>query len=335
VRVLVTGATGFLGTHVTARLGAEHDVVRLVRRGPGGDDVRGDVLDLDALEAAFAGCDAVVHAAGGVSHDPADAGRMYDVHVRGTENVIAAARATGTKRVVHVGSSGTVAVSTRPGHVGVEDDPDPLDVVARWPYYRAKLFAERAMLQADDLDVAVLSPSLLLGPGDVRGGATRAVRRLLDGAVPASPPGGVSFVDVRDVAEAIALALARGVSGRFLLGAANWTFADFFERIARIAEVPAPSVRLPKATRRVLRFLPGIDPTRIDLGPAGAFAGVSREELELACHWWWLDSSRARTELGWRPRDPGLTLAETVADLRARGSEGMPTSHRAFPSSNV
>ncbi len=317
MRLLLTGGTGFLGGHLTARLRPDHDVVRLVRRDGGDGDLRGDVLDLDSLTAAMEGCDAVVHAAGGVGHAPADASRMYDVHVTGTENVLAAARSAGVKRVVHVGSSGTVAVSSRPGHVGVETDPDPLEVVARWPYYRAKLFAEQAMLAADDLDVVVLSPSLLLGPGDERGGATRAVRYLLDGDVPAAPPGGISFVDVRDVADAVAEALDRHARGRFLLGAANWTFADFYARIARIAEVPAPAVRLPKATRRLLGLLPGVDPTRLELGPLGGFGRATREDLEFGCYWWWVDSGRARAELGWTPRDPGRTLADTIEHIRA------------------
>lgn len=320
MKVLVTGATGFLGTHIVQRLQLDHTVVRLVRRGGPDGDVRGDVLDQSSLEAAFAGCDAVVHAAGAVSHRAADAARMYDVHVLGAENVLAAARAAGIRRLVHVGSSGTVAVSPEPGHVGTETDPEPLDVVARWPYYRAKLFAEQAMLAADDLDVVVLSPSLLLGPGDRRGGATRAVRFLLDGDIPAAPPGGISFVDVRDVAEAVAVVLGGDAKGRYLLGAANWSFAEFYERVARIGEVPAPVVTLPRVTRRLLKLIPGVDPTRLEFGRFGGFGGASREDLEFGCYWWWLDASRARDTLGWRPRDPGETLADTVRDLLAQPS---------------
>jgi dihydroflavonol-4-reductase len=318
VKVLVTGATGFLGEHLVARLRADHDVVRLVRSEVAEGDVRGDVLDPESLRAALDGCDAVVHAAGAVSHKTADASRMYDVHVRGTENLLDAARSQGVGRVVYIGSSGAVAVSDRAGHVADETTPEPLAMVARWPYYRAKLFAEQAMLAVDDLHVVVLSPSLLLGPGDRRGGATRAVRFLLDGDLPAAPPGGICFVDVRDVAEAAAMALIDGKPGRrYLLGAANWSFAEFYERLARVAEVPAPKIRLPRATRRVLDFLPKLDPQRLSLGRLGSFGPVEREDLEFGCYWWWLDATRAREELGWTPRDPTETLVDTVQDLRA------------------
>jgi dihydroflavonol-4-reductase len=203
--------------------------------------------------------------------------------------------------------------------VADERTPSPLDVVAKWPYYRSKLFAEQAALEVADLEVVVLSPSLLLGPGDERGTAVRAVQYLLDGEVPAAPPGGICFVDVRDVAEAACSALERGSPGsRYLLGAANWSFAEFYERLARIAEVPAPSLRLPKVTRRVLEFLPKAAPAAFRSGPFAAFGRVGREDLEFGCYWWWVDSSRARDELGFEPRDPGGTLADTVHDLRSR-----------------
>ena len=311
MKVLITGASGFLGTHLMERLGRDHEVVGLCRR-PGSRDkcVAGDVLDRATLAGPMEGCDAVVHSAGGVSHRPEDAGWLNDVHVTGTENVLAAAAEAGVGRVVHVSSSGTVAVSGD-DRVHDEGSPEPLDVIKGWPYYRAKLFAEQAALKAGAI---VVNPSLLLAPGDVDGSSTGSVQLLLDGSLPAVPAGGLSFVDVRDVAEAVALALEKGTPGeRYLLGAANLPRRDYYARLARIAELPEPRWTVPRAGGRLMGWMPASIKTAV----ADRF-GADPFELEMASHFWYLDASKARDELGWAPRDPGETLADTVADLRSR-----------------
>lgn len=322
MKVAITGATGFLGTAIATRLvAAGHEIVPLSR---GGGDVAGatgqsaDVTDAATLGPAFDGCDVVVHSAGRVSHESADAREMWDVHVQGTENVLTAARHAGVKRVVHISSSGTIAVSNDEDFVGTEDSPDPLSFVKTWPYYRAKYISEEAALSVDDVEVVVLNPSLLLGPGDaLDGGATRSVRMLLDDGVPVPPGGTVAFVDVRDVAEAVELCLHRGAAGRrYLLNAANVSWRDFFARLARISGKAEPVAPLPaKITRRVLRWLPNLGKDS-ELGIGGA--RLTREELELASHHWSCSAARAEDELGWRARDPQATLEDTVFDLQER-----------------
>ncbi len=312
MKILVTGASGFLGAHVMARLAQDdHEVVGLCRR-PGSRDkcVAGDVLDPSTLEGPMTGCDAVVHAAGGVSHRPEDSDWLHEVHVTGTENVLAAAKAAGVERVVHVSSSGTVAVSER-DRVHDEDSPEPLAVIKGWPYYRAKLFAEHAALARGAI---VVNPSLLLGPGDTELSSTGSVKLLLDGQLPAVPGGGLSFVDVRDVADDIALALEHGTPGeRYLLGAANLTLADYYARLARIAELPAPKMTIPAVGGRLMGWLPvGVKQAVADKFGADTF------ELEMASHYWYLDNAKAQRELHWSPRDPGETLGDTVRDLRSR-----------------
>lgn len=312
MKVLVTGASGFLGRHLLDRLQeAGHDVVGLARR-PRSDDriVAGDILQPETLTTAIEGCDAVIHAAGGVSHRLEDSDWLHEVHVTGTENVLAAAKAAGIERVVHVSTSGTIAVSTK-DRVHDESAPEPLGIIKAWPYYRAKLFAEQAAL---DAGAVVINPTLLLGPGDVDESSTRSVRLLLEGDIPAMPPGGLSFVDVRDVADGIVLALSKGEAGtRYLLGTVNMTIAEYYERMSRIADLPAPRWKLPGATGKMVSWLPGGWKTKL----ADRF-GVDAAELEMASHFWYLDATRAKTELGWSPRDPGETLAETIEDVRAR-----------------
>jgi dihydroflavonol-4-reductase len=330
VRVLLTGATGFLGRSILARLGNEEHTLVAMTRNPAADlgassveMVVGDVLDPESLKAAMAGVDVLIHGAGRVSHDPADSADLWKLHVTGTENVLDAAAAAGVSRVVYISTSGTIAVSDDLKAIPNEDAPPPLSFIKTWPYYRSKLFAEQAALarSSASLPIISLNPSLLLGPGDVPDGpSTASVRHFLDGDVPASPPGGLSFVDVRDVAEAVAIALTRGEPGaRYLLGSANMSFADFYGRLARISDKSAPLATMPAATLKLLRFLPKWKKIGTTFG-----VDLTREELELGCHCWYLDHTRATTDLGWTPRDPQRTLEDTVHDIQSRAGEYEP-----------
>jgi dihydroflavonol-4-reductase len=314
-RYLVTGATGFLGAHVAQALRERgHDVVPYAR-GLGG----GDILDGGAVAAAARGCEGAFHCAGKVSRRPEDAEELYRVHVEGTKNVLSACARAGVRRVVVASTSGIVAVSTKPDPVPTEDSPTPLEILARWPYYRSKLFAERAALAFDDgrLEVVCVNPSLILGPGDERGSSTEDVRLLLEGQIPAVPAGGLSFVDARDAAEAMILAMDRGrPRERYLVGACNVTVRDFFARIARTAGVRAPWLPMPRSPQLAST---GTRVAQRLAARLGIPMGVDPYTVEIAQHFWYLDASKAERELGWSPRDPGVTLRDTVNDLRARG----------------
>src|ERR1019366_4598342 len=199
MRYLVTGATGFLGRHLTDALEAHgHDVVRFAR------STGGNVLDAASVRAAAEGCAGAFHCAGVVSRKPDDAEELYRVHVGGTKTVLDACEAAGVRRVVLASTSGTVAVSERADAIGREDDPTPIALVGRWPYYRAKIFAERAALERSGARIEVVSvnPSLALGPGDVNGSSTEDVRLFLEGAIPAVPARGPPFGRARDAARA-------------------------------------------------------------------------------------------------------------------------------------
>ena len=314
MKYLVTGASGFLGRHLRQTLErAGHDVGGLSRSDGG------DVLDGAAVRSAVAGCDGVFHCAGKVSRRAEDAEELYRVHVDGTRSLLRACVEAGVRRVVVASSSGTCAVSETGERPGKESDPAPIGIIGRWPYYRAKLFAERAALEHDGKGIEVVSvnPSLLLGPGDLRGSSTGDVRLVIEGAIAAVPAGGLSFVDVRDAAEALAIAMKSGRAGeRYLVGACNLTVREFFGRVARIAGVDAPWLAMPRS-REVARigaalverfaqrvgFAPAADPVSVDMA---------------AC-FWYVDSSKAEQDLGWRARDPNATLYDTVEDLRARG----------------
>ena len=313
MKYLVTGATGFLGATL-ARLLEQggHEVVAFARA------TGGDVLVGALVARAAQGCHGAFHCAGRVSRRPQDAEELYRLHVEGTRTTLDACASVGVRRVVIASTSGTVAVSDH-ARVGTEADPTPIGLISRWPYYRSKLFAERTALERNrpGFEVISINPSLLLGPGDLKGSSTEDVRLLLERAVPAVPAGGLSFVDVRDAAQAMLLAMDRGQPGaRYLVGACNLSVADFFGRLARISGVPAPWLPLPRSRRIAglgARLIEGLAarvgvPTRVD--------PVS---VEMAQVFWYLDSTRAEQQLGWSARDPGATLHDTVADLRGRG----------------
>lgn len=331
-RYLVTGATGFLGRHLVDALRArEHEIVALVRTASaplpdGVVRVVGDVTDRASLERAMDGVAGVFHCAGFVSRRPEDAEKLHDVHVRGTKNVLEAAVARGVKRVVVASTSGTVAVSDDPDFVATEDDPTPIGLLNRWPYYRAKLFAEQAALEANGralpdnaglFEVVCVNPTLLLGPGDVHGSSTEDVRLFLERKIPVVPPGGISFVDARDAAEALALAMEKGVAGRrYLVGACNMTLRELFARLERISGVRAPMLPMPRMAELARA---GAEMLERVAGRVGMSLPVDAVSVDMANHYWYLDASRAENELGWAPRDPTETLADTVADLEARG----------------
>jgi dihydroflavonol-4-reductase len=324
--VLVTGGTGFLGAHLVRQLAGAGDAdVRVLARSepewlgelPEVEVVTGSVTDPDAIARAVDGVAEIHHLAGLVSRAGDHAREMYEVHVEGTRRLCDAARDAGVRTIVLVSTSGTIAVSSDAGAVATEDSPQPLDIVLRWPYYASKLYQESSALEhfhGDGRRLVILNPSLLLGPGDERLSSTRVILDFLERKIPIVPPGGLSFVDVRDVALACRAAMRHGAHGeRYLLGAANWSFRELFERLGRMTKVPSPRLPLPTA-----------------LAPAGVrllsemrkrWSGapeVEPAELDIASHFWYFDSEKARHALGFAPRDPYDTLLDTVGFVRER-----------------
>jgi len=320
---LVTGGTGFLGRHLLDALTASGaGPVRVLSTRPPRDGLgagvelaAGSLLDPADLARVCAGVETVYHLAGLVSRDPDDQARMYEIHVEGTRRLCAAAREAGVRRMVLCSSSGTIAV-TRDGRI-VHDEthPVPLDLIAPWPYYLSKLYQERtarAECAAAGIELILVHPSLTLGPGDERGSSSIDVQRLLDRQMPAMPPGGLSFVDVRDVATGLVAAMAHGRPGEsYLLGAANWTCRKFFDRIADLGNVRAPLFTLEKNMFRL-----GGAAVDAAYRHFGRRPPVDRASAEMGTYFWYCDASKAVRELGFAPRDPSLTLADTVTDLR-------------------
>lgn len=327
---LVTGATGFLGVHlVDVLLEAGHQVVALARQPnpqleqKGVIVVLGDILDGESVRAAAVAtnkpCDGLFHAAGKVSRDPEETLAMTRINHQGTRITLKAAKEAGIPRVVHLSTSGTVAIREKDTPVPTEQSATPLKLIGRLPYYRSKLYAEEDALRMnkEGFEVISLNPSLLLGPGDVTGSSTKEVRLFLEEKVPALPAGGLSFVDVRDVAKAALTAMEKGRAGqRYLLGGANMTFADFFGRLERVSGVKAPTMALPQ--NQLLSDV-GNRLFKRAQEMLGNKVHILDSELDQSRYYWYLDDTLARTELGFTSREPMQTLYDTVQDLRKRG----------------
>ena len=325
--VLVTGGTGFLGRHLLDALTASGvspgDGAVFCRKGDpeltaaGHEVIEGSVTSQPHLVEACQGRDVVYHLAGRVDRSPDALGNLMHVHVEGTRNAILAAAEAGVPRVVYASTSGTIGVSRRSKDVLNEDAPYPLDIVRNWPYYLSKVYAEQAALQASKdtgVEVVMVNPTLLLGPGDDRQSSTGDVLKFMRRRIPSVPSGGMSFVDVRDVATATLAAAQRGRPGkRYLMTAANWTVDKFLRHLEGVTGVKAPVIKVPDgAARMAARVMQwGYD-------AMGSTPPVDRISVEMSQHFWYVDASRAKAELGFAPRDVNDTLRDTVDALRTR-----------------
>jgi nucleoside-diphosphate-sugar epimerase len=320
---LITGGTGFLGAHLVRQL-VESGVkdIRVMATsipewltGLGIDTFEGSITVADDVARAVEGVYQIYHLAGKVSRDKEDSREMYQLHVEGTRSLCDAARKAGVKTIVLASSSGTIAVTEKGDFIPDETYPPPLDIISRWPYYASKAYQEMAALErfsGQGLRLVIMNPSLLLGPGDDRLSSTKVILDFLARKISAVPNGGLSFVDARDAALAFRAAMEKGRHGqRYLLGAVNWTFVKLFERLERLTKVAAPRLALPtKVTVTGARVIESLFRQWKFTPPLEA------DTVEMAEYFWYFNHAKARRELGFKPRDPGDTLNDTVRYVR-------------------
>lgn len=321
-KILVTGGTGFLGTHVVRRfLDAGEKNLRVMAssvpvwmQDEGVEACVGSVTSEEDVADAVKDVSAIYHLAGKVSRDNSDAAMMNAVHVQGTRIVCEAATKAKVKTMVLASSSGTIAISEK-DEIPDETFPPPMELISKFAYYASKFYQEKTVLEnfsGKGQKLVILNPSLLLGPGDERLSSTKPVLDFLARKIPFTPSGGLNFVDVRDTADAFINALEKGKhTEKYLLGAANMTFAQFFGRLERLSGVNGPMLRVPKSISiPAANFVDSFFRNRKKASP------IEAKEVEQAELFWYFDSAKAEEELGFAPRDPQQTLNDTIKYLR-------------------
>ncbi len=308
MRALVTGAGGFIGSHVVAALHAQGAQVRAFdRRAPRAgvlpDDVElvlGDVLDPDALRLAVDGCDAVFHLAAVYSYARDDAALMEAVNVRGTRALLDAALRGPRRRIVHTSSCATCGPA--PGRVATERDlPPSRDLTI--PYKRTKLAGERLALAAarEGGDVVVVNPTVPVGPGDLRPTPTgKMVADVAAGRARAYlARSALNVVAVEDVAGGHVLAFERGRTGeRYLLGGENMAIRDVFAAVAAAAGLTPPRVPVPWAAAHMAARV--ADAALAPFGRRPRLLVLDEVRAGRLPHLF--DDAKARSELGYASR---------------------------------
>ena len=321
-KTLITGGTGFLGTHIVRQLleAGEKNLRVMASSVPewmtdaGVEPAIGSVTNRDDVAAAVAHASVVFNLAGKVSRDNEDAAAMNKIHVEGTRILCEAAKEAGVQTLLLASSSGTIAVS-EDEQIFDETFPQPVDVFSRWAYYASKYYQERSAIENFDGDgrkLVILNPSLLLGPDDERLSSTKPVLDFLARKIPYSPSGGLNFVDARDAASAFIAGVENGKHlEKYLLGAANMTFPQFFGRLERLSGISAPMFKVPKKLAMAGSTM--IESVFKNWGKASP---VASKEVEQAEYFWYFDSSKAEEQLAFAPRDPQETLQDTIGYLR-------------------
>src|SRR5437763_15977269 len=262
MKVLVTGATGFVGSHV-AQLRSEQgaDLRLLVRASSNtgniselkAERVTGDLRDTESLKKAVQGCEFVFHVAADYRLWVRDPEEMYRCNVEGTRAIIRAAQAAGVRRVIYTSSVATMGF-TRTGQIVGEDSPVSLrDMIGH--YKRSKFLAEQVALEAGQkgANVVVVNPTTPVGERDIKPTPTgRIIVDFLKRKFPAYVDTGLNLVDVADIARAHIQAFERGRTGeRYILGGENLTLKQVLDKLSAITGLPAPSVRVPLAVAMI------------------------------------------------------------------------------------
>jgi dihydroflavonol-4-reductase len=315
---LVTGATGFVGSHVARALVERGDHVRVTARPDASLDaladldvevVMADILDRRAMRRALRGVQRLFHVAGSTSLR-ASADTLFRVHVDGTRIVLEEALRAGVERVVHTSSVAAVGPAKR----GSTADETDVFRVGRLglPYVSSKHEGEgiAMRLAAQGLPVVVVNPAQVFGAGDRRRSSTELVRRFLRREIPAYVDGALNVVDVDDVARGHLLADERGrVGERYILGNRNFTLDRLLADLGRLSGVEPPVLKLPLpaalALARAYQAVPGTPRITVD-------------EVRIASLWWAFRSTKARRELGFQPAHHEDTLETTIAWYRER-----------------
>jgi dihydroflavonol-4-reductase len=334
MKVLITGATGFLGSHLCRRMVAEGHEVRALCR-PASDlatlagfpleRVVGDVTDFESVRRAVRGREWVVHAAAVLNESSQAPDQQWKVNVEGSRNVAQACRKEGAARLLHVSSVAAIGIPADPEHPANEDSPFNLENT-RLNYHRSKRRAEEEVLAeaGRGLDVVVVNPAGMFGPSGARYRSGEVIWKVRRSAIVPYLTGGTCVVHVEDVLDGILAALARGAKGeRYILGGENITYRAMVETAAQAMHLRRRFVPLPALVTGLAAIVfEAWDRVR------GRPTRTSRVGHFLASRHLFYDSSKARKALGYSPRDFRAILDDCLQWEASRSGALVPVGLR-------
>jgi dihydroflavonol-4-reductase len=328
LKAFVTGATGFLGSHVARVLEGQGAELRLLVRptsdlrnleGLNADRVVGDLRDAASMEKAVSGCDVVFHVAADYRLWVRDPEEMYRSNVEGTRSLLEAARKRGVRRVVYTSSVATMGfTSDHNGNVADEQSPVEIDDMIGH-YKRSKFMAEQVAFKAakSGVDVVVVNPTTPIGERDIKPTPTgRIVVDFLKRKFPAYVETGLNLVDATECARGHVQALEKGRSGeRYILGGENLTLKQILDRLAAITGLKSPTVKLPY----FFAFATGV----VDEMVTGRFLGreprATIDAVRMGRKMMFVSSAKAERELGWKTVSVDGALRRSVEWFRGNG----------------
>ena len=326
MKVFVTGATGFVGSHVARVLSQQGAELQLLVRatsrtenleGLRAERVTGDLCDAEALRKGMSGCELAFHVAADYRLWAPDPREIYRANVEGTRTVLEAARAAGVRRVVHTSSVGTIGFRSN-GRPADEDSPVSLaDMIGA--YKRSKFMAEQAAFEAarGSLDVVVVNPTTPVGEQDIKPTPTgQVIVDFLKRKFPAYVDTGLNLVDVHECARGHAMAAEKGRRGeRYILGGEDLTLKQILDRLAAITGLPSPRVKLPYA----VALATGAVDTLFTGVLLGREPRVTLDSVRMGRKKMFASSAKAERELGWKIVPVDDALRSAVEWFRAHG----------------
>jgi dihydroflavonol-4-reductase len=324
LKVFVTGATGFLGSHVARVLADQGADLRLLVRptsnlknleGLNAETAAGDLRDVASLEKAIADCEAVFHVAADYRLWVRDPAEMYRSNVEGTRAILDASRKNKVRSVVYTSSVGTMGFTGK-GRSIDEDSPVSLaDMIGH--YKRSKFMAEQVAMEAGrhGTRVVTVNPTTPVGEQDIKPTPTgRIVVDFLKGKFPAYVETGLNLVDVRECARGHVAALEKGKSGeRYILGGENLTLKQILDKLGAISGLPSPSVKLPYFVAYAAGLLDEMVSGRL----LGREPRATVETVRMGKKKMWASSAKAERELGWKTTPSDDALRRAVEWFRA------------------
>ena len=324
MQAFVTGATGFLGSHVARVLCEQGAKLRLLVRatsnlknlqGLPAETVTGDLRDPGSLGKAMAGCDTVFHVAADYRLWVRDPQEMYRSNVDGTRALLEAARRINVRRLVYTSSVATIGFRTN-GSLADEDSAVSMsDMIGH--YKRSKFMAEQVALEAgrSGMHVVTVNPTTPVGEGDVKPTPTgRIVLDFLKRKFPAYVETGLNLVDVRECARGHLVALERGQPGhRYILGGENLTLKQILDKLGDITGLPSPKLKLPY----IFAFATGVIDETITGRMLNKEPRATIDAVRMGMKMMFATSAKAERELGWRIVPVNDALRRAVEWFRA------------------